>query len=236
VAEQHRTVHGSVVGGQFALKGIEVAFCALNDHFGTPGPRGFNSGNTIAIAAAASNGAGAALRALEDDDKELIDGLVVTEPNIGPRPGPFAIRFGDDPLFDPAGRSIYDAITLMGTYASRAAQDWGVASHEVLNLWRSLHPTYAAAYGRFAVWEKVCDVSFAATDATGLPAPLPEALAKRLFADSSGIPATGGINLIADSAQNGPILENLAVSPSTGRADRAHTTHSTKWRKGREAV
>jgi hydroxybutyrate-dimer hydrolase len=275
----HSQINPERLWGQFALKGIEFALWALNDHFQTPGLRDFTSRNTIVIAAAASNGAGAALRALEDDDQHLIHGLVVTEPNIGPRSGPFAIRFGDDPLFYPAGRSIYDSITLMGTYAPCAAlaptlagtpffglpplgappdalrnrctslkekglisggtvaeqsasalavlrangyavaQDWGIASHEVLNLWRSLHPTYAAAYGRFAVWENVCDVSFAATDAAGRPAPLPEEVAKRLFADSSGIPATGGINLIADNAQNGPILENLAVSLSTDRAD-----------------
>jgi hydroxybutyrate-dimer hydrolase len=275
----HSQINPERLWGRFALQGIEFAFWALNDHLGSSGPPRFTGGNTIVIAAAASNGAGAALRALEEDDSHLIDGLVVTEPNIGPRSGSFAIRFGDDPLFRPAGRSIYDAITLMGTYAScaalspalagtpffglpplgalpnalqnrctslkekglisgdtvaeqsasalallradgyAAAQDWGIASHEFLNLWRSLHPTYAATYGRFAVWENVCDVSFAAIDAAGRPAPLSEASAKRLFADSSGIPATGGVNLIADNAQNGPILENLAISPSTERAD-----------------
>ena len=98
-------------------------------------------------------------------------------------------------------------------------EDWGIASHEWLNLWRSLQPTYAASYGRFAVWENVCNVSFAATDADGFPIPVPEAAARPLFATSSGIPATGGINLIADAAANGPILENLAVSASTGLQD-----------------
>jgi hydroxybutyrate-dimer hydrolase len=98
-------------------------------------------------------------------------------------------------------------------------QDWGLASHECLNLWRSLQPTYAASYGRFAVWENVCNVSFAFTDESGSPAAVPEAVAKALFAVSSGIPATAGINLIADDAANGPILENLAESPLTGLAD-----------------
>jgi hydroxybutyrate-dimer hydrolase len=41
----------------------------------------------------------------------------------------------------------------------------------------------------------------------------------RLFADSSGVPPTGGITLIADEAANGPIIEGSAISPSTGRAD-----------------
>ena len=98
-------------------------------------------------------------------------------------------------------------------------EDWGIASHEWLNLWRSLQPTYAASYGRFAVWENICNVSFAATGEDFRPAPVPEAAAMPLFATSSGIPATGGINLIADAAANGPILENLAISASTGLED-----------------
>ena len=62
-----------------------------------------------------------ALRALEDDDKGLIDGLVVTEPSIQPEDGRFVIRFGDDPPFDPAGRTIYDSMSLMSVYAACAA-------------------------------------------------------------------------------------------------------------------
>jgi hydroxybutyrate-dimer hydrolase len=63
-------------------------------------------------------------------------------------------------------------------------------------------------------------MSFAATDlATGLPVPITELNAKKLFADSSGVPATGGVNLVADRAKNGPILENLAISSSTNRMD-----------------
>jgi hydroxybutyrate-dimer hydrolase len=46
-----------------------------------------------------------------------------------------------------------------------------------------------------------------------------EANARKLFADSSGVPATGGVNIIADRAVGGPILENLAISPSTNRQD-----------------
>jgi hydroxybutyrate-dimer hydrolase len=270
----HSQLNPERLWGEFALKGIEFAFWALNDHFDRKGHRRFDRKNTIVIAAGASNGGGMALRALEDDHKGLIDGLVVTEPNIGPEDGRFVIRFGDDPPFDPAGRSIYDSMTLMSVYAPcaalsstlagtpfynalspggnnrcaslkekglvsgadvqaqaasalaairahgyAAAQDWGIPSHENLGLWRSLQVTYANAYGRFAVQENVCGVSFAAVGATSQPAPIPAASAKALFADSSGIPPTGGINLIADWAQQGPILEALAVSPSTGRAD-----------------
>ena len=273
----HSQLNPERLWGRFALDGIEFAFWALNDHFEKKGGKRFDRKNTLVIAAGASNGGGMALRALEEDGKGLIDGLVVTEPNIGPQDGRFVIRFGDDPPFDPAGRSIYDSMTLMSVYAACAAhapgaagtvqipgltapqaagllrctslkekglvsgtttaeqaasalsvirahgyaaeQDWGIASHDTLNLWRALQPTYANAYGRFAIEDNVCGVSFAATDATGKPAPMTQANAKKLFADSSGVPATGGVNLIADRAANGPILENLAISRSTGVAD-----------------
>jgi hydroxybutyrate-dimer hydrolase len=214
-----------------------------------------------------------ALRALEADRKGLIDGVVVTEPNIQPQAGAFTIRVGGEAPFDPEGRSLYDSITLMSVYAACAAasptlagtpffgfqplnasrctslkekglvsgdtvaeqsasaiqalrahgyaapQDWGIAFHDFVNLWRALQPTYANAHGRFALEDNVCGVSFAATDAAGSPAPLAPAAAKQLFANSSGIPPTGGVNLIADRVANGPILENAAVSRSTERAD-----------------
>jgi len=272
----HSRVNPERFWGEYGLQGIEFAFWALNDHFGKGGKKGgkrFDRSNTLVIAAGASNGGGMALRALEADHKGLIDGVVVTEPNIQPRDGRYAIRVGAEPPFDPAGRSLYDSITLMSVFAACAAhapgawgtalfgpqplgiarctslkekglvsgdtlaeqaasalavirahgyaapQDWGIASHDTLNLWRALQVTYANAHGRFAVEDNVCGVSFAATDAAGAPAALSEASAKKLFADSSGVPPTSDINLVADRAVNAPILENLAVSRSTGRAD-----------------
>jgi hydroxybutyrate-dimer hydrolase len=275
----HSQLNPERLWGQFALEGIEFAFWALNDHFEKRGGKRYDRKNTLVIAAGASNGGGVALRALEEDGKGLIDGLVVTEPNIGPEDGRFVIRFGSDAPFDPAGRSLYDSITLMSVYAAcaahapgaagtvqipgltapqaagllrcqslkekglisgdtpaeqaesaraairahgyAAAQDWGIASHDTLNLWRSLQPTYANAYGRFAIEDNVCGVSFAAVTnpVNGTPAPMTEANARKLFADSSGIPATGGVSLIADRAANSPILENAAISRSTNRAD-----------------
>lgn len=273
----HSQLNPERLWGQFALEGIEFAFWALNDHFEKKGGKRYDRDNTLVIAAGASNGGGVALRALEEDGKGLIDGLVVTEPNIGPEDGRFVIRFGSDAPFDPAGRSLYDSITLMSVYAAcaahapgaagtvqipgltapqaagllrcqslkdkgliggdtpaeqaesaraairahgyAAAQDWGIASHDTLNLWRALQPTYANAYGRFAIEDNTCGVSFAAVDASGKPAPMTQANARKLFADSSGVPATAGVSLIADRAQNGPILENAAISRSTNRAD-----------------
>jgi len=98
-------------------------------------------------------------------------------------------------------------------------QDTLLASHEWLNLWRSLNPTYAAAHGRFAVWDNICDVSFAATDDVGSPTSLASEAAAILFSVSGGIPPTGGVNLINDAAANGPIVENQSISATSGRED-----------------
>ena len=62
-------------------------------------------------------------------------------------------------------------------------------------------------------------MSFAATDAAGEPVPVPPDAAAILFSTSGGIPPTGGVNLVNDGAANGPIAENLSVSPSSGLQD-----------------
>ncbi len=268
----HSQINPERLWGDYALQGIEFAFWALNDHFGRRGNKAFDKDNTLVIAAGASNGGGMSLRAAEADGRGLIDGVVVTEPNIQPRDGRFTIRVGDAAPFDPQGRSLYDSITLMSVFAACAAhapgaagtvlfgplpagierctslrekglisgdslvdqansareklrehgydapQDWGIASHDTLGLWRSLQVTYGNSHGRFAVQDNLCGMSFAGTVGTS-PGPLAADAVARLFADSSGVPPTGGITLIADAAANGPIVEAAAISRSTGRSD-----------------
>jgi hydroxybutyrate-dimer hydrolase len=85
--------------------------------------------------------------------------------------------------------------------------------------------TYASAYGRFGVEETVCGFSFAPTD----PAPASPTFGKPvaaapgafagIFASSNGIPPTSGVNIVQDRALNGPILDALAVSRTSGSAD-----------------
>jgi hydroxybutyrate-dimer hydrolase len=276
----HSQIHPETLWGEFVLHGIEFALWALNEEFPD---RHYTPENTLVIAGAVSNGAGAVLRAAEADRpgrNKLIDGLVVTEPNINPDAGSrVTIQVGDE-AFPALGNTLYDDVTGMALYADCASLweglagtpffglepvgapasaranrcaslhevglleaealqeqafeavqklrtigyaeelDWGIPFHAYINVWRSLNPTYAAAYGRLAVWDNVCDVSFAFTDpVSNQPAPVPLAVAETLFGTSSGIPATGGINLVADAAAQGPIVETLAISPSTGRQD-----------------
>ncbi len=73
--------------GRDTLAAIEYAFFTINEQIGEKSPGGFTVAvvrpeNTIVIASSVSNGAGAALAALEQDTKGLIDGLAVAEPSV----------------------------------------------------------------------------------------------------------------------------------------------------------
>lgn len=68
------------------------------------------------------------------------------------------------------------------------------------SLWAAIGVTYASAFARMAPDELPCGVSFAASDITGKPRALTDEEFARLFADSSGIAPTAGVNLIAPGA------------------------------------
>ena len=122
-------------------------------------------------------------------------------------------------LADTQQEQATESLSILRVNGYYKAQDVLLASHEWLNLWRSLNPTYASAHGRFAVWNNLCGISFAATDDNNEPVAVPPKTAVMLFATSSGIPASSGINLVNDAAVNGPILENRSISPTSGRED-----------------
>ena len=72
--------------GQHTLQAVEFALYVLNERF-APKVNGrptlaFKPNNVIVIASSVGNGAGAALAALEQDTKGLIDGLAVSQPNV----------------------------------------------------------------------------------------------------------------------------------------------------------
>ncbi len=117
---------------------------------------------------------------------------------------------------DTLEKQALEALAILRAHGYTREQEILLAGHEWLNLWRSLNPTYANAYGRFAVWDTLGGISFGATNSeTGLPAPLKNSEAVILSAVSNGIPPTGGVNLINDTALNGPILENVSISPTS---------------------
>jgi len=77
--------------GQYVLEAIAFAFYVLNlpENFGKKSEDGqiqevIRADNTLVMAAGISNGGGSVLRALEQDSKGLIQGVVASEPNICP--------------------------------------------------------------------------------------------------------------------------------------------------------
>jgi hydroxybutyrate-dimer hydrolase len=85
---------------------------------------------------------------------------------------------------------------------------------------QAVSATYANAYGRASVLDRLCGFSFAATDAAGKPAALSEAVEATLFGTANGIPPTGGIDVVNDrSAGTGPLRDPISVSRSSGLPD-----------------
>lgn len=80
--------------------------------------------------------------------------------------------------------------------------------------------TYANAYARASVLDNLCGFSMGATDAvTGAPIAAATSPMAKIFSVGNGVPPTSGINLIANTAANGPINDPLAISVSTGLQD-----------------
>src|SRR6516225_4103335 len=86
--------------GKNVLRSIKFAFSVLNDKFRDRHVK-IDKRNTIVIASSVSNGGGASVRAVEQDDDHLIDGVAVGEPNVNPKFDPrFSIvQGGGAPLF-----------------------------------------------------------------------------------------------------------------------------------------
>jgi hydroxybutyrate-dimer hydrolase len=72
--------------------------------------------------------------------------------------------------------------------------------------------TYANTYGRFSVKDNLCGYSFAATGATGAPAPLAPAALATSFGASNGVPPTIGINIVNNNSVGGPLLDAVSLS------------------------
>jgi hydroxybutyrate-dimer hydrolase len=79
--------------------------------------------------------------------------------------------------------------------------------------------TYANTYGRFGVDERVCDFSFAAVDAGGVPVAWPAAAAALSFATGNGVPPASGLQIINDASVGGPRRDGASISPSTKMLD-----------------
>jgi hydroxybutyrate-dimer hydrolase len=111
--------------GKNTLQAIEFAFYVLNEQYGnTIGStrlRTIHPDNTLVIASSVSNGGGAALAAAEQDSKDLIDAVVVTEPQVQPKPTPgLSIRRGSTAV-PTLGKPLVDYFSFANIYQPCAA-------------------------------------------------------------------------------------------------------------------
>jgi len=79
--------------------------------------------------------------------------------------------------------------------------------------------TYANAYSRASVADRLCGFSFAATGTGGVVVPYSATSLDRIFGTGNGVPPTSGINIVNDLNPSGPVLDSASLSPQTGLQD-----------------
>ena len=118
----HSQVNPEADWGRDVLQAIEFAFYVLNLKLSPGQPHAINKRNTLVIASSVSNGGGASLRAAEQDEHHLIDGVAVSEPNVNPvfKRG-FTIQQGNGNKLVRHSRPLEDYATFENLYIGCAA-------------------------------------------------------------------------------------------------------------------
>jgi hydroxybutyrate-dimer hydrolase len=107
--------------GHDVLQSIRFAFHLLGKRFGLRHDQRHGPSRTIVIASSVSNGGGASLAAAELDFAGLIDGVVVSEPQVQPIANRFLVIKRGDTIVASHGKGLYDYITLANLYQPCAA-------------------------------------------------------------------------------------------------------------------
>ena len=108
-----------------------------------------------------------------------------------------------------------DAKQRLQAYGWLADSDPLQAAHAGTNILVAV--TYAYAYGKFSVTDKVCSFSFAQTDGTGNPIAHTSAQKAASFAAQNGILG----NVVYENSVGGAKVYTAGVSPSNGLADQS---------------
>ena len=113
-----------------------------------------------------------------------------------------------------------DAKARLRAYGWQPESDPLQAAHAGTNILVAV--TYANAYGKFSVADKVCNFGFATTDSAGLPIAMPAATKANSFATQNGI--LGSVvyeRSMMDFNLYGPVGYTFGRSPSTFAADQS---------------
>jgi hydroxybutyrate-dimer hydrolase len=246
--------------GLYLLQAVKAGFALLQREFpATANRAAIARERTLVIASGVSNGGGAVLRALEVDREGLLDGVVVSEPNVSVEPGRrVAIRMGESAHITDTPPALFDHVLLHyllqpaavlaperstamtaipetlraglekwtaelaasglvagDTTAERAldarrqleaagvlreALDGGIAN-VAFGVWPALAEAYASTYAGLGPEASPCGLSYAPVDATFQARAFSAEELARLAADSSGIPPTGGIQIVDDAGR-----------------------------------
>ncbi|NVD70757.1 D-(-)-3-hydroxybutyrate oligomer hydrolase [Duganella sp. BJB1802] len=108
-----------------------------------------------------------------------------------------------------------DAKARLKAYGWLVDSDILQAAHAGTNILVAV--TYANAYGKFSVTDKVCGFSFAPTDATGSPVAFTAAQKASSFATQNGIVGS----VVYENSVGGAKAYNFGVSPSSSLADQS---------------
>ncbi|QFS85295.1 MULTISPECIES: 3-hydroxybutyrate oligomer hydrolase family protein [unclassified Marinobacter] len=113
-----------------------------------------------------------------------------------------------------------DALRILNEeFAIQPEQNLLAPLHFGLAVAQSISMTYANAYSRSGVEDRICDLSLAATDGSGAVIPLAPAAEAALFSASNGIPPSAGVNIVYDQAEGQPTNLAASVSPSSSLPD-----------------
>jgi len=94
------------------------------------------------------------------------------------------------------------------------------ASLSALEVASSISVTYANAYSRASVTDRLCSYSFASpASVTATPAAIPATSLAGLFSTGNGVPPTTSVTLMNDANPSGPVRDFVSNSPSNGAAD-----------------
>lgn len=123
----HSQINPEKDWGTDTLASIRYALYALNQEFAEAASDGsgklvrFNAANTLVIAGSVSNGGAAVLRAAEQDEEGLIDGVVASEPSAQPATTTgYGVNFAGAPVAS-YGKPIIDYFTVANIYQPCAA-------------------------------------------------------------------------------------------------------------------
>ncbi|KAB8039327.1 3-hydroxybutyrate oligomer hydrolase family protein [Janthinobacterium aquaticum] len=108
-----------------------------------------------------------------------------------------------------------DALKRLQAYGWLPASDALQVSHAGTNILVAV--TYAYAYGKFSVSDRVCGFSFAQTDANGSPVAISALQKAASFAAQNGIVG----NVVYEDAVGGAKVYTAGVSPSSNLADQS---------------